>query len=157
MYLKYETFPLPLHGCREPWELWWHLTNQIGFMSEILTKTYRLTGWHLKDLDSNAVQNTSKKVWTWIMCGLLWLDSSQFYPYPSGFLHWHCGILAVVLSLVSEPTLKIWVNTTHGSINSSPPRATYMRQWIKSALVQIMACRLLGAKPLSKPMLGYWQ
>ena len=32
-----------------------------------------------------------------------------------------------------------------------------MRQWIRSALVQIMACRLLGAKPLYKPMLGYCQ
>ena len=29
-----------------------------------------------------------------------------------------------------------------------------MRQWIRSALVQIMACRLFGAKPSSKPMLG---
>ena len=32
-----------------------------------------------------------------------------------------------------------------------------MRQWIGSALVQIMACRLFGAKPLSKPVLGYCQ
>ena len=32
-----------------------------------------------------------------------------------------------------------------------------MRQRIRSALVQIMACRLFGAKPLSKPMLGYCQ
>ena len=31
-----------------------------------------------------------------------------------------------------------------------------MRQCIRSALVQIMACRRFGAKPLSKPMLGYW-
>ena len=31
--------------------------------------------------------------------------------------------------------------------NSSPPSAAYM--------VQIMACRLFGAKPLSKPVLGY--
>ena len=30
-----------------------------------------------------------------------------------------------------------------------------MHQWIVSALVQIMACRLFGTKPLSKPMLGY--
>ena len=29
------------------------------------------------------------------------------------------------------------------------------RQWIGSALVQIMACRLVGAKPLSKLMLDY--
>ena len=32
-----------------------------------------------------------------------------------------------------------------------------MGQWIGSALVQIMACRLLSAKPLSEPMMGYCQ
>ena len=42
-------------------------------------------------------------------------------------------------------------------INSSPPGAAYIRWWIRSALVQIMACRLFGAKPLSEPMLGYCQ
>ena len=42
-------------------------------------------------------------------------------------------------------------------INSSPLSAAYMRQWIRSALVKIVACRLFGAKPLSKPMLGYGQ
>ena len=35
--------------------------------------------------------------------------------------------------------------------------AAYMRQWIGSVLVQIMACRLFGAKALSKPVLGYCQ
>ena len=38
-------------------------------------------------------------------------------------------------------------------VNSSPPSVAYMRQLIGSALAQIMACRLFGAKPLSKPML----
>ena len=42
-------------------------------------------------------------------------------------------------------------------INSSPPSAAYMRKWITSAFVQIKACSLFGAKPLSKPMLGYYQ
>ena len=42
-------------------------------------------------------------------------------------------------------------------INSSPPSATYMRQLIRSVLVQIMAGRLFGANPLSKPMMGYCQ
>ena len=42
-------------------------------------------------------------------------------------------------------------------INSAPPSTAYMHQWFWSALVQIMACRLFGAKPLSKPMLGYCQ
>ena len=30
-----------------------------------------------------------------------------------------------------------------------------MREWIVSTLVQIMVCRLFGAKPLSKPMLAF--
>ena len=41
--------------------------------------------------------------------------------------------------------------------NLSPPSAARMHQWIGSALVKIMACRLFGAKPLSKPMLCYCQ
>ena len=32
----------------------------------------------------------------------------------------------------------------------------YMRQQIRPSLVQIMACRLLGTKPLSDPMMDYW-
>ena len=38
-----------------------------------------------------------------------------------------------------------------------PPSAACMRQWIGTALFQIMACRLCGTEPLSKPMLGYCQ
>ena len=41
----------------------------------------------------------------------------------------------------------IWLH----SYSRAPPSAAYMRQWTESALVQIMACRLLGAKPLFKP------
>ena len=40
-------------------------------------------------------------------------------------------------------------------INSSPPSAAYMRRWIGSGLVQVMACRLFGAKPLPQPMFAY--
>ena len=54
-----------------------------------------------------------------------------------------------------------WTLVVHFSIrihlNSSSPSTAYMRQRMKSALVQIMACRLFGTKPLSKPMLGYCQ
>ena len=40
-------------------------------------------------------------------------------------------------------------------INSSLASVTYMRQWTGSALVQVMACCLFGAKPLSEPMPTY--
>ena len=57
-----------------------------------------------------------------------------------------------------KPTCAFIMNIASLShINSSPPSAIYMRQWIGSALVQIMACRLFGAKPLSKQMQGYYQ
>ena len=36
------------------------------------------------------------------------------------------------------------------------PSATYMRQWIVSELVQIMAWRLFGAELLFEPMLVYY-
>ena len=42
-------------------------------------------------------------------------------------------------------------------VNSPPPSAAYMRQWIGSALAQIMACRLFVAEPLSETMLTYCQ
>ena len=38
-------------------------------------------------------------------------------------------------------------------VNFSPPSAAYMRQWIGSALVQIVAFRLFDAKPFSKLVL----
>ena len=42
-------------------------------------------------------------------------------------------------------------------INSSFCSAAYMRQWTGWTLVQVMACHLLGAKPLPEPMLTYCQ
>ena len=41
--------------------------------------------------------------------------------------------------------------------NLSSPIATYMRHWTGSALIQVMACRLFGAKPLPEPMQSYCQ
>ena len=42
-------------------------------------------------------------------------------------------------------------------INSSPIRTAYKRPWTGSALVQIMACHLNGATPLSEPVWTYCQ
>ena len=60
----------------------------------------------------------------------------------------------------SITVMTVIISEFHGPfqlINTSPPSAAYMRQWTGSALVQVMACRLLGAKPLPKPMLIYCQ
>ena len=65
-------------------------------------------------------------------------EKTEPYSYPNNYAYAFALLCSVVL-------------------NSSPPSAAYMRQWIGSALVHIMACRLFGVKPLSKPMLGYYQ
>ena len=40
-------------------------------------------------------------------------------------------------------------------LKSSRPNDAFMCQWTRPSLVRIMACRLIGAKPLSEPMLVY--
>ena len=37
------------------------------------------------------------------------------------------------------------------------PSAAYMRRWTVSALVQVVVCRLFGAKPLPEPMVTHCQ
>ena len=41
-------------------------------------------------------------------------------------------------------------------INSLRPIDAYMCQQYGPSLVQIVACHLFGAKPLSEPMVEYW-
>ena len=49
------------------------------------------------------------------------------------------------------------LNIKSSLINSVRPSDAYMRLQHRPSLVQIMACRLFGAKPLSEPMLAYCQ
>ena len=62
-----------------------------------------------------------------------------------------CVIFHVNFSTKTHP--RRLINNT--MLNSSPSSAAYMRQWTRLALLQVMARRLFGAKPLSKPMLAY--
>ena len=48
-------------------------------------------------------------------------------------------------------------NTLTITFNSSLSSVANMREWIGPNLIQIMACRLFGAKSLSKQMLVYCQ
>ena len=81
-----------------------------------------------------------------------WIEAVNSYPLI-------CGI---IVDRISTNHGKIWRKEhlcplLQRWINSSTPSVAYMLQWIGSALVQIMACRLFGAKPLPEPMLTYCQ
>ena len=56
---------------------------------------------------------------------------------------------------INKRNIFCYIYTQYNYLNLSLPSATYLRQWIWRALVQIMAWCLFGAKPLSKPTLGY--
>ena len=63
-------------------------------------------------------------------------------------IYW-CGLFR---SLFISPLVKNCL-----TFNPLRPSDAYMRQYNIPTLVQIMACRMLGAKPLSEPMLPYCQ
>ena len=59
------------------------------------------------------------------------------------------------LSTIYLPTRVHLILETWRVINSLRPSDAYMRQENSASLVQIMACRLVGAKPLSEPIMKY--
>ena len=76
---------------------------------------------------------------------------SRRYPHI-----WERRSLCWDVSQASMISTKIWSSQAEFSlINLFPSSTAYMRRWTGSASVQIMACRLDGTIPLSKPMLTY--
>ena len=76
----------------------------------------------------------------------------------TSMLVWTNCWTTVGLAIIWDAMKFIWRYCNYVfAVTSSPPSAAYMRQWIGTALVQIMVCRLFGAKPSSKPILAYSQ
>ena len=87
-----------------------------------------------------------------VVCNTICVKSYYIWINWAG---WFDIMVLVVNQFASTPNTVIL--TICCSIISYLPSAAYMHQWIWSALVQIMAWCLLGAKSLSKPGLSYWQ
>ena len=93
----------------------------------------------------------------WVMCQSVEIRNSyiDFNLILARFLPCDpIGIRSALVQVMNQFTDALGLEEL---INSSPSSAAYMRQRIGSALVQIMACRLFGAKLLTKPMPGYCQ
>ena len=61
------------------------------------------------------------------------------------------------ITWTNDDPVRICIYMQPQTLNSSPPSAANTRQWTGTALVQVMACGLFGAKPLPEPMLAYCQ
>ena len=68
--------------------------------------------------------------------------------------HWYLNIYHILVSSIPLGFVGIYGNTCIcNDVSPSLPSAAYMRHWTVLVLVQVMACRLFGAKPLSESTL----
>ena len=75
----------------------------------------------------------------------------------SGYHLSHAFIIILGSLITSVPGLAERHSNLWRWFNSMGQSDAYMRQWNKSSLVQIKACRLFGIKPLPEPMPTYFQ
>ena len=95
--------------------------------------------------------------------------SAKFVVHSFHSFHWYPGpykhrIRCFIIISRKTSNLRDWVSKSMDSmqnwvylapVNLLRPSDAYMRRWTGSSLVQIMALRLFGTKPLSEPMLEY--
>ena len=110
---------------------------------------------------SRLFRHTSKKTSNLCFTGLCEgnppRNCSPILQFDIWVIAWY-HIYFTMINVEQKSYFELRENTPHlTKLKSSPPSAEHMWQWIRSALVQIMACCLFGTKPLSKPMLGYCQ
>ena len=94
----------------------------------------------------------------WSHCLVLWVWISLFKLNIEANA-WKVFLLYTWYINLPMIYLLISTNNIHEVIflNSSRPTAAYKRRCTGSALVQILACRMFGGKPLPEPMLTYCQ
>ena len=118
------------------------LSQSSIFIQDIASKMLSLTWWPFcSGLSMFRMEHSSVHV-------SLYLVNS----FHAGFSIWSKYMYdCCTFSVIS------WPRCHKSAFKSSPPSATYIHRWIWSELVQIMACHLDGAKPLSELMLTYYQ
>ena len=93
-------------------------------------------------------------------CGI-WVSSVCCYLFRNvscvGGMNPSWCIFNIYIRIVRSPRYVNLSNSKWHDINSSRLSDAYMRQCIMATLVQIIACCLLGAIPLSEPMLTFHQ
>ena len=114
--------------------------------------------WHRKSLKQSMsrLSNTIFKIMGLIMASSL---SALWWRHRILYTTLYCSVCYITHRHRFEAMrLVIQRDFTPGillGLNSLRPRNAYMRDQTRHSLVQIMACRLFGAKSLSEPMLDH--
>ena len=145
----------------QPWFRWWLCS--VRHQAIIWTNDDNILWCHMESLGHNELIDLlwvrleeygfcliqSNDGWLWL---LTLLNSKNKACDTAAF----AGANTILVSgLLSNFWLYKIVHQNSSAINSLRSSDAYMRHWTGPSLVQIMACHLFGAKPLSEPMLEY--
>ena len=152
---------------------WWLRWISVNFLNEIchlclltncseIRKLLELVRWSKYSV-REYIRTRSPHIITWISSSLFGMVRYLRAIPTTLLMSAPCKGLGSPLYLLDQFYSQTWIEKSMSDdvivsmedVNSSPPSAAYMRQRIGLALVQIMACRLFGAKPLPEPMLAY--
>ena len=151
MYWRYHSLPLIQRYARHYDVMVWHTLLSITFKCSFLYENwYILIQITLKRVRHCSINDNPTLITMMIWCQV----NDKLLSEPT----WFCLLTHIWVTrprcvnpvLAGKP-----LNVEHMLSTHIPPNAADMHQWIGSALVQIMACRLVGADTLSKPMLDY--
>ena len=150
--------------------------NEIDSLRSILLKSPQrtihnsLNSLKLENVVGNWLRNCSNRGHR----PLRWMNSwVKYWWYFIDFINscfWNTR--QIIMYGLTEITKKVWFNQYHPlpwmdsktiyiyyikhiMVNSLRPSDAYMASVKLPPLIQIMACRLVGAKPLSEPVLEY--
>ena len=157
--------------CFLSWSMWLIVTQFPGCCPDTLANVFYIAlGWgllsqfaFLRSSFSQFISVTQKHFifWTWPSFDRCHRSWAAVTPVKCR-CDWknQTGTFAIwKILLTAELTNEALVTPTPGAskwtLNSLRPGDAYMRQLTIPSLVQIMAYRLSGAKPLSEPMLEY--
>ena len=90
---------------------------------------------------------------------LNFLSKNEFCYTKVNFVEQHWNLLTK-LQMSHTASHSTFIAASHadaGPDQRISPSAAYMRLWTGPQLVQVMACRLFGAKPIPEPMLTFCQ
>ena len=113
--------------------------------------------WYVGWMEKHRLAIITKWYFWWFLGALILSRAVPFISFWYGMHHMSWVLVSVtpVATLISDVFITHVYDLT--MFLTHLPSATYMRQWIRLALVKIMACCLLGGKPLSKSMLDCFQ
>ena len=149
-------FKLKKHTA--PWAIC-YIPPLVRDMSLRVLAFVRFVYWSLSDCNKptefshgNHFQSPSSVYDLWLLLSpfITWTNVDCWLIISEFLWHFHEGNCTG-----NGQDICPWYEFENFSFNSSRPSDAYMCRWTGSSLVQIMACHLFGAKPLSEPMLEY--